>query len=211
MDLIVLAKEPVPGRVKTRLCPPCTPETASAIAAAALADTLAAACRSGADRVVVALDGRPGDWCPPGVAMVPQGTGGLDQRLTRAWQATRGPALQIGMDTPQLTPADFDAAMARLATPGTDAVLGPALDGGWWAIGLRRPHPFTFIGVPTSRPDTGRRQLARLSALGLSVATLPPQRDVDTWDDALAVATDAPHTDFATAVRHQTAALELAS
>src|SRR5215510_8302076 len=102
VDLIVLAKEPVAGRVKTRLCPPCTPTTAAALAAAALADTLAAGCASGADRVVLALDGEPGDWCPPGVTVVDQGTGSLASRLTAAWQHARGPALLIGMDTPQL-------------------------------------------------------------------------------------------------------------
>ena len=208
MDLIVLAKEPVPGRVKTRLCPPCTPEVAAGIAAAALADTLEAARASGADRVVVALDGRPGDWCPPGVRVVPQGSGGLDQRLTRAWAATRGPALQIAMDTPQVTAADLAAAMTRLMVPGTDAVLGPALDGGWWAIGLRRPHSHTFAGIPTSRPDTGRRQHERLVALGLTVAPLPPQRDVDTWDDAVAVAGAHPLGTFAATVRSHLARLE---
>jgi uncharacterized protein len=188
VDLIVLAKRPVPGRVKTRLCPPCTPDQAAAVATACLADTLAAARCSGADRVVLALDGRPGDWCPPGVHVVDQGEGDLAERLTRAWTATDGPALQIGMDTPQLRPDELDAAMAALTGPGTDAVVGPAVDGGWWGIGLRRPHPLTFAGIPTSRPDTGARQAARLVALGLQTHHLPVRRDVDTWADALAVA-----------------------
>ena len=77
MDLLVLAKEPIPGRVKTRLCPPCTPAEAARLAAACLADTLEAACAAGADRVLVALDGRPGDWLPPGVRVVGQGSGGV--------------------------------------------------------------------------------------------------------------------------------------
>jgi uncharacterized protein len=93
VDLIVLAKEPVPGRVKTRLCPPCSPAEAASLAAAALADTLAAATASGADRVVLALDGRVGPWCPPGVHVVTQGTGGLDRRLATAWSAVPGPAV----------------------------------------------------------------------------------------------------------------------
>ena len=208
MDLIVLAKEPVPGRVKTRLCPPCTPETAADLATAALADTLEAAGASGADRVLLALDGRPGPWCPPGVTIVDQGEGGLDRRLTRAWEATAGPAVQIGMDTPQLTADDLAAAMSSLLTPGVDAVLGPATDGGWWAVGLRRPHARAFLGVPTSRPDTGRRQLRRLRDLGLAVGDLPRQTDVDTWPDALAVASSHPRTRFAAAVRAQLARLE---
>lgn len=201
MDLIVVAKQPVPGRVKTRLCPPCSPGEAATLAAASLADTLAAACASGADRVVLALDGRPGPWCPPGVVVVPQGDGGLDRRLTAAWTAAPGPALQVGMDTPQVGAADLDAAMGALADHPVDAVLGPATDGGWWAVGLRRAHPRAFLGVPTSRPDTGARQHARLVELGLRTRLLDTRRDVDTWADALAVSAHAPATRFAAAVR----------
>ena len=197
----MLAKEPLPGRVKTRLCPPCSPDEAAGLAAAALADTLAAATGSGADRVVLALDGRPGPWCPAGVVIVPQGGGGLDRRLGAAWAATAGPAVQVGMDTPQVTGAGLAAAMAALDAPGTDAVLGPATDGGWWAIGLRHPHPLAFLGVPTSRPDTAARQHARLAALGLRTRPLPAHTDVDTWRDAVAVAARAPATRFAAAVR----------
>jgi glycosyltransferase A (GT-A) superfamily protein (DUF2064 family) len=201
VDVIVLAKEPVPGRVKTRLCPPCTAASAAALAAAALADTLAAATASGADRVVLALDGRPGPWCPPGVAVVGQGTGGLDRRLATAWSAVPGPAVQMGMDTPQVTADDLDAAMSSLGSDGVDAVLGRATDGGWWAIGLRRPDARVFVGVPMSRPDTGDRQAARLASLGLRTRPLPVQTDVDTWTDALHVAASSPATRFAATVR----------
>lgn len=209
MDLIVVAKEPIPGRVKTRLCPPCSPSDAAAVAAAALADTLDAALGSGADRVVLALAGRPGPWCPAPVRLVDQGDGGLDRRLATAWAATGGgPALLIGMDTPQVTAADLDAALAVMADRRVDAVLGPATDGGWWALGLRRPHPLAFAGVPMSRPDTGARQHARLRALGLRTGWLPRQTDVDTWADALIVATAAPDGRFAAAVGAVDAALE---
>ncbi|MEO7428840.1 MAG: DUF2064 domain-containing protein, partial [Acidimicrobiales bacterium] len=102
MDLVVLAKEPLPGRVKTRLSPPCSPDEAAGLAAAALADTLGAALATSADRVILALDGAPGPWCPPGVVIVPQGNGDLAARLETAWSATTGPTLQIGMDTPQV-------------------------------------------------------------------------------------------------------------
>jgi uncharacterized protein len=198
-DLIVLAKEPVPGRVKTRLCPPCSPAEAATLAEAALADTLDAALASSAGRVVLALDGRPGAWCPPGVEVVGQGAGPLARRLTTAWAAaTSGPAVLIGMDTPQVTAADLDAALGTLADH--DAVLGPASDGGWWALGLRRPHPRAFAGVPMSRADTGARQHARLTALGLRTAPLPVRTDVDTWDDAVTVARAAPGGRFAAAV-----------
>ena len=170
-DLIVLAKEPVPGRVKTRLCPPCTPAEAATLAAAALADTLDAAPRVRRRRVVLALDGRPGAWCPPGVEVVGQGAGSLDRRLTTAWAAaTSGPAVLIGMDTPQVTAADLDAALGALADH--DAVLGPASDGGWWALGLRRPHPRAFAG----RADEPRPTPAPASTPGWRRSGCAPRR-----------------------------------
>jgi rSAM/selenodomain-associated transferase 1 len=201
MPIIVMAKAPVAGRVKTRLCPPCTPAEAALVAQAALVDTLVAALASSADRVVLALDGEPGPWLPRGVAVVRQRGAGFDERLAEAWSVVGGPALQIGMDTPQATPAVLDMASAALEQPGTDAVLGPAEDGGWWCIGLRRAEPAVFRGIPMSRPDTGARQLARLVELGLRTVTLPRLRDVDTIADARAVAELAPDTRFAAAVR----------
>ena len=201
MDLLVLAKEPVPGRVKTRLTPPCDAAQAAAIAEAALADTLAAAVASGADRVIVALDGVPGGWCPSGAVLVDQGAGDLATRLAHAWRATKGPALQIGMDTPQVGASALDGAMERVEQGPDDAVLGLAEDGGWWAIGFRRPRPDAFAGILTSRPDTGARQLERLTRLGLRTASLSVERDVDTWDDALAVASVCPNGAFAATVR----------
>lgn len=191
-----MAKEPVAGRVKTRLCPPCTPEEAAALAEAALADTLAACCGAGADRVVVALDGRPGPWLPPGVVVVDQGLGAFDQRLARSWGHVAGPALQIGMDTPQVTPSLLQGALEALAAPGIDAVLGPAEDGGWWALGMADPDPSLLVGVLTSRADTGSRQLQRLLAAGRRTRLVAVLRDVDTWADAQAVAATTAGTRF---------------
>jgi rSAM/selenodomain-associated transferase 1 len=201
MRIIVMAKAPVAGRVKTRLCPPCTPAQAAALAAASLADTLDAASASAADRVVLALDGEAGPWLPPGVHVVSQRGDDLAERLANAWSDVGGPAVQIGMDTPQVTPALLDSASAALLGAGTGAVLGLAVDGGWWAIGLRAPDPAVFDGIRMSRSDTGSQQARRLVELGLRVRTLPVLRDVDTFDDALAVARDAPQCRFA-AVLH---------
>jgi rSAM/selenodomain-associated transferase 1 len=198
MHVLVMAKEPVPGRVKTRLCPPCTFDDAARLAEAALADTLDAAVGSAASRVVLALDGAPGWWCPPGVDVVAQVEGPLDVRLAAAWEAAGGPGVQIGMDTPQVTPAHLDAAMATLE--GHDATLGPADDGGWWLIGLRRPDPRVFVGVPMSCPDTGARQVERIDALGLRSGREPALRDVDHVADAFAAADAAPGTRFAAAL-----------
>ncbi|HEY3238399.1 MAG TPA: DUF2064 domain-containing protein [Acidimicrobiia bacterium] len=200
--IVVMAKEPRPGRCKTRLCPPATPAQAAALAEAALADTLAAVAGTPTHRRVLALDGRPGRWCPPGFTVLPQRGDGLDERLAAALAdvALSGfgnPTLLIGMDTPQVSPALLGATLARLASPGIDAVLGPAPDGGWWALGLRRPDPAATLGVPMSTPDTGAVQRRRLDALGLRVADLVELRDVDMIDDAVAVAQEAPGGRFA--------------
>ncbi|WP_432063235.1 TIGR04282 family arsenosugar biosynthesis glycosyltransferase [Streptomyces sp. S1] len=192
--LLVIAKQPLPGRVKTRLTPPFTPEEAASLAEAALADTLATAARVPADRHVLVLDGAPGPWLPPGFHVVPQAAGGLDVRLAAAFAACDGPALLIGMDTPQITPEVLAPALRRDAH---DAWFGPAADGGFWALGLAVPDPALLLGVPMSRSDTGAVQYARLRAAGLSVGLLPVLRDVDTARDARHVAAEAPGTRFA--------------
>lgn len=197
MELLIVAKRPEPGRAKTRLIPWAGVDGAAALAAAALADTFATASASRADRVVVAFDGDPSGIVPTAFTVVPQVDGDLAARLTDAWRHVEGPALQIGMDTPQLGPADLDAAMDALDAPGTDAVLGLAADGGWWGIGLRSPRSDVFTGIETSREDTGANQAARLGDLGLAVAALPVHRDVDHPPDAVAVADLAPATRFA--------------
>ena len=131
-----MAKAPRPGRVKTRLCPPCTPREAAALAAAALADTLDAvlATAAGAAR---ARAGRPGP--APGWRRAsrssPSAATGSTSAWPRAFADVGGPALLVGMDTPQVTRGDLLAASA--ARRAVDAVLGPAADGGYWAIGLR--------------------------------------------------------------------------
>jgi uncharacterized protein len=204
--LIVISKAPVPGRSKTRLCPPCEPAEAALLAEAALCDTLAAVAHAPARRRLLVLDGEPGAWLPPGFELHEQRGDGLGERLGHALGLACGPALVVGMDTPQLTPGLLTAAGRRLLKPDVDAVLGPALDGGYWAIGLKRPDERVFEGVPMSTPHTGSVQLLRLRALGLRPAVLPRLRDVDTMDDALRVAREAPATRFARAVRELSAA-----
>jgi len=195
--IIVIAKAPTPGLVKTRLCPPCTQHQAADIAAAALADTLAVVAATAASARVIALDGAPGPWIPDGFVIVPQIGCGLDERLANAFAAVTGPALLIGMDTPQVSVACLTEAIDALRRPGIDAVLGPALDGGWWAIGLRRADPRVFIGVPMSTDHTGRDQHARLDDLGFRTTMLRTQRDVDTFADAVEVARAIPDSRFA--------------
>ena len=198
--LVVLAKAPTPGRSKTRCCPPCTLEQAAELAAAALHDTLATVAATPARRRVVVLDGAPGAWLPTGFDVVAQRGDGLDERLAAAFADVGGPAVLIGMDTPQVsTPLLVDAQTA-LSRSDVDAVLGLADDGGYWLVGLRRPDPGVFTGVPMSTAETGRAQLTRLRALGYRVELLPRLRDVDTFADAVDVAVTVPGSTFARTV-----------
>jgi len=196
LTVVVLAKRPRPGAVKTRLVPPLTHEDAAEVAAAALIDTLAAVDRTPAHRRVLALDGDPAGWERPGWSVVPQAAGGLDRRIAAALAAASGPVLLVGMDTPQLRPAHLLA----FDPDRYDAALGPATDGGYWAIGLRDPRRAGAVvpGVPMSQADTGAVQLDRLRAAGLTVQLLPQLTDVDTIDTAEVVAREAPSTRFAT-------------
>jgi glycosyltransferase A (GT-A) superfamily protein (DUF2064 family) len=181
--------------VKTRLCPPCTPAQAAALAEASLRDTLAAALRTRADRRVIALEGAPGPWLPSGFEVIPQRGAGLAERLSSAFADAGGPAFLIGMDTPQVRPEWLDAGLDAVGR--RDAAFGASPDGGYWGIGLRRPDPMVFAGVPMSEHFTGAVQRARLAMLGLATAVLRPLLDVDTFADALAVAREAPRTRFA--------------
>lgn len=207
--LLVVAKAPVPGAVKTRLCPPATPLQAARIAAAALHDTLDTVRATPGVIPVLALRGRLADAedgdelteAAAGWPVLTQRGSGLGERLANAHADVAAaypgePVLQIGMDTPQLTPAQLHAAVRRLDS--TDAVLGPAVDGGWWALGLRDPrHAAVLRTVPMSSPETGRRTWTALRERALRAATLPVGQDVDEWADAVAVAATAPGTRFA--------------
>jgi rSAM/selenodomain-associated transferase 1 len=202
--VLVLAKAPVAGAVKTRLCPPLDLAEAARLAEAALADTLAAVAGCGAARRVLVLAGRPGPFVPPGVEVLPQRAGSLGDRLAGAFadagQAWTGPTVLIGMDTPQVGPGLLDRCAGLLGRAGTDAVIGPALDGGYWLIGVRGPAPDLFAGVPMSTAGTFAAQRRRLADLGLRCALAPRRRDVDHFADALAVAGESARSRFAAAL-----------
>jgi hypothetical protein len=212
--LLILAKAPQAGRVKTRLCPPATALQAARIAAAALLDTLDAVRAVPAARPVIALSGdltlaERGDELTAalhGIPIIQQRGTSLGERIAAAHTDTATllpdtPVLQIGMDTPHVDAELLGRCRAVLTDAGTDAVLGPATDGGWWALGLRDPATaWAMATVPTSRSDTGRRTGEALRRAGLRVTPLPALSDVDTMADATRVASTAPDTRFAAAV-----------
>ncbi len=205
LTILVLAKAPHPGHSKTRLAPAFGLVGAAALAGAALADTLEAVAGTPRARGVLVLAGERPQPLPPGIEVVAQAGGSHAERIAAALSRVPGPALLIGMDTPQVTPGLLEL---DLADPRASAWFGPADDGGWWALGLREPARYArrvLAGVPMSTPTTGAVQRDRLLAAGLEVADLPMLRDVDEPADAWAVAARAPGTRFARLVAALTA------
>ena len=206
LRVLVMAKAPVPGLAKTRLGADVGDEAAAHVAAAALLDTLAASTDAvGADHCVLALAGDLDEGVEAGAirealtgwSVFVQRGDGFDERLALAHlDAGDGPLVQIGMDTPQVTARLLVEAAGPLADH--DATLGPADDGGWWVLGRREASSAAALhGVPMSEPTTHDDTRAALERAGLSVATVPTLLDVDTVDDAHAVAAIAPTTRFA--------------
>jgi uncharacterized protein len=192
--VMVIAKTPEPGRVKTRLTPPLGADDACAVAWACLADTLAAAAAVPAERHVLVLEGEPGSWMRDEFEVIAQRGTGLAERLANAFADVAATAIVIAMDTPHVEPRVLADALGALDSH--DAVLGLAEDGGYWIIGLRAgvDYATVFTGVPMSTDDTGAAQLARLRALGLSILLVETMRDVDTIEDVQAIGREHPTT-----------------
>jgi glycosyltransferase A (GT-A) superfamily protein (DUF2064 family) len=104
------------------------------------------------------------------------------------------------MDTPQVMADELDELLLQLDRPGRVGVLGHARDGGWWVIGLSHLDD-VFRDVPMSTPVTGARQEQRLRSLGFDVVRAGVHRDIDTVDDLVAVAAQAPRSRTAAVVR----------
>jgi len=205
--LVIIAKECLPGRVKTRLHPAVSYEQAAELAAASLADTLAVGVSLPAERRVLAFDGVVPPPDSHTFEIVAQSAGELDVRLAAVFDAATGPTLLVGMDTPQLLTGDLDALFPW--PDDADFAFGPARDGGFWALGMREPRGELIRGVPMSRNDTGVRQLARLMNAGGTIRMLPPLTDVDTIVEARTVAASAPDTHFARTLERTLRAREL--
>ena len=204
--MLVVAKAPVAGLVKTRLGAVIGMAAAADVAAASLLDSLLT-CRAavGSERCHLALAGELGRAVrgPELVAAlegwtvhVQRGPGLADRLVAAHRDVADGPVVQIGMDTPQVTPEQLLA--AGTATRDHGAVLGPAEDGGWWVLALRDPHTARALaGVPMSTPATHDDTRRALTGSGLRVAAAGVLRDVDTVADADAVAEAAPDGHFA--------------
>ncbi len=207
--VLVVAKAPIAGLAKTRLIRIGGARQAARLAAAALLDTLEAVIATPGATPVVALTGELAKaeraaelrealrHC----TVIPQRGKEFGERLANAHADIvhfGRPVIQVGMDTPQLTPTLLTESINLLNSPGTEAVLGPATDGGWWALGLRSPgHARVLVDVRMSRANTGARTMAALRQVGLRIGTLAKLSDVDTVADAIRVARTIPESRFA--------------
>ncbi len=210
--LLVVAKAPVAGRVKTRLGRTMGMEPAAELAAAALLDTLGVCAEAyGVGRCHLALEGDLAEATQaPALARAVAGwtvhrQRGADfaERLVNAhrdaFAASEGPVVQVGMDTPHLT-GDTLTRVGSLLTDPDAAVLGPAYDGGWWLLGVGGPHLLCHLPeVPMSTARTGELTREALLRAGARVTEVETLRDVDEVLDAESVAHAAPGTRFARA------------
>lgn len=195
IPILVFAKAPEPGQVKTRLVPPLTPGAAAVLAARLARRMLATACASGAGPVELRCAPDPRhpffELCRRqlGVALAPQGGGDLGARMDRAFQQVlgrHGGALLAGTDVPDAAESDFRIAASALAE-GADAVLGPASDGGYWLLGLARHDPSLFTGMPWGTQQVAALTRERMAGLGWRVVELPVRDDLDRPADLAAL------------------------
>jgi rSAM/selenodomain-associated transferase 1 len=202
--ICVFAKPPLPGRVNTRLAPLVGDEGAARLAHAFLLDTLALVASIEWARLVVASSEplRRTVPIPRGIDEWPQGGGDLGARIERVLRRAledAPAAIALGVDSPGLPRLLLDEARCTLAR--TDAVLGPARDGGFYTIGVTRAEGGLLEGIAWSAASTCRETLDRLRALGYDPALLPEWYDVDVPSDLARLARElaegvvvAPHT-----------------
>lgn len=184
--VLVFAKAPVPGAVKTRLARAVGAEAAARLAGAFLVDTCRMRSSLPAVRLVLVLSGDP-RALPPALRDVetwPQSEGDLGDRLTAglARALSSGPwAIAVGGDSPGLSRDRLVDAERALAAG--DSVIGPCDDGGFYLLGLRDLPDGLLSGLPWSQPTTLAATLARLRERGRAPVVLPPWFDVDRVED----------------------------
>ena len=182
--LIVVAKRPAPGKTKTRLCPPFSPELASALYECFLFDTLDQMRQvSDAVHVIAYLD--ECDYfqrLAPDFELIPQEGDDLGERLDHALTSylSRGYERVIIMDSDSPTlPPEYLSQAFNVLSEGADVVLGPCDDGGYYLIGVKRPTPRLLREVHMSTPTVAAETIALAKEEGLNLVRLPVWYDVD--------------------------------
>lgn len=190
--LIIFAKRPVPGRVKTRLSPPLSPEEAAELYHRMLEDVLAkGGTQAGVDKwVFYEPDAGAAQFfagLAPEMSHVPQEGNDLGERMANAFRRLLalgyGMIAIIGSDLPDLPAAYVEEAFRRLESGTADAIFGPSEDGGYYLVAMGELHENLFRDVPWSSGEVLATSLARAKDSGLTVSLLPLWHDVDTAED----------------------------
>lgn len=189
--VMIMAKAPYPGQVKTRLCPPLTPWQAAALSRAFLYDKIAQVRTLTSARPAIAYTPASGEdffaQAAPDFTLIAQQGTDLGERLIHSLEyflhlGCAG-VMAIDSDTPTLPTHCLQQAIALLTKPDVDVVLGPSDDGGYYLIGIRAMHRPLFLDMPWSTSAVLSETVRRAQAQGLRVAWLPPWFDVDTPED----------------------------
>lgn len=195
--VLIFAKYPQPGRVKTRMVPPLTPEQAALLHSASLRAVCALVRRVTENAVLVVTPDDSmaafGDLVGGFPSIVrPQGGGDLGDRLDRAarWALDAGAdgVILLGADSPTL-PAKYLRDALRLV-PGHDVVMGPCDDGGYYSLGLRKPASELFDGIDWGTSRVAAQTRARAESAGLKLVELPSWYDLDHYENLSRAAQD---------------------
>jgi rSAM/selenodomain-associated transferase 1 len=193
--LIIFAKEPSPGQVKTRLCPPLSPQAAARLYGQFLEDVLEEMARLPQIKMALAYTPVPArpffqNLPVPGLDLTAQVGADLGERLQQAfdWGFAQGfgEVLIRNSDSPDLPGRVVTEAREVLESGRAQVILGSCPDGGYYLVGLGSPQPQLFQNIAWSGPTVLADTLARAESLGLSVHLLPSWPDIDTCDDLLA-------------------------
>jgi rSAM/selenodomain-associated transferase 1 len=191
--LIIFARLPEPGKVKTRLVPPLTAEDACELYRCMLLDILGKTeGLAGVERLIFYEEGPGAEVFFRGAVggeAFPQRGGDLGERMAAAFAAAFARGFDtvaiIGTDSPDLPLSSIGSAYRHLEEGQTDVVFGPAEDGGYYLLAMKSLHPELFRGIAWSSGDVLATSLEKAAAAGRRVVLLPRWYDVDTKSDLL--------------------------
>lgn len=190
--LLIFAKQPCPGRVKTRLVPPLCPEEAAELYRCMLFDTMAKVGALSEAEKIIFFEPSPGAGTSfraafPDVRCFPQEGAALGERLENAFGKVFGLGVElaavIGTDSPDLPLSHLEESFRVLEDNAADVVFGPATDGGYYLLAMKSFLPGVFRGIPWSTERVLEKSIDAVESAGLRAGCLPVWHDLDTADD----------------------------
>jgi len=192
--LVVVAKEPVPGKVKTRFIPQLSPAEAAGLYRCSLHDRITEiSALNGVDRAIAYTPEDARDTFTElsldGFELFTQRGKGLGQRLNNIFQANLARGYQavsiVDSDSPDLPKSIINESFGLLLSKQAEVVLGPCHDGGYYLVGLRKPYPELFRNIPWSTKNVLSTTLEKAGKMGLNVKLLSSWNDLDTFEDLI--------------------------